>query len=203
MRIQPSTPKKDRFRWLPPIAWMGVIVVLSTEAGSAEHTGRILVPLLSWTLPWASPLQVKALHSMVRRAAHFTEYALMTALWFRALTRNGARSPGAAAWAALAFSIGWAGIDELHQAFVLGRRGSLADVALDAAGGATAAGLARWGWQAVEAATTGLLWTGAVGGALILGVNLLAGVSSGVLWVTVPAAAVAILLLRRRRRRRA
>lgn len=179
---------------------MGVILALSTDVGSAEHTGRILLPVLHWTLPWASPLQIEALHSLARKAAHVTEYAVLAVLWFRALARDGRGAPGAAGGTALAISIGWAAIDELHQVFVLSRGGSVADVALDAAGAATAVGLVRWGWRAVEAATTGLLWTAAVGGAVVLAVNLLAGVSSVLLWVSVLAAAVAILIRRRGRR---
>src|SRR5438093_1380572 len=43
--------------WLPPVLWMGVIVGLSTDTASAEHTGRLLLPVLRWLLPWATPGQ--------------------------------------------------------------------------------------------------------------------------------------------------
>src|SRR5437660_955239 len=32
--------------WLPPVLWMGVIVGLSTDTASAEHTGRRPLPAL-------------------------------------------------------------------------------------------------------------------------------------------------------------
>jgi hypothetical protein len=48
--------------------------------------------------------------------------------------------------------------------------------------------------------TGALLWTAAVGGAALLAVNLFAGVASGLLWLTVPAAALVLALARRRRR---
>jgi hypothetical protein len=41
------------------------------------------------------------------------------------------------------------------------------------------------------------LWTVAAGGALIIAVDLGRGVSSGVLWLTVPAATLALTLRRR------
>ena len=185
-----------RLAWLLPVAWMGLILVLSTDAGSAERTGGLLIPLLYWALPWITPSQVDAFHLLVRKAAHFTEYAVLAALWFRALARNPSRAPGTAAWLALAIGITWAILDEVHQSFVVSRGASVADVVLDTAGAATAAALARWGWRAVDATATGLLWVAGGGGAVALGLNLHAGVPSGVLWVSVPAAVVTLVLRR-------
>jgi VanZ family protein len=190
--------RPDRARllaWLPPVAWMGLILVLSTDAGSAERTGGLLIPLLRWALPWLSPQQVEAVHLLIRKAAHFTEYAVLAALWFRALARS--RAPGTTAWLALAIGVAWAVLDEVHQLFVVSRGASVADIALDTAGAATAVGVARWGWRAVDAATTGLLWVAVGGGALALALDLHAGVPSGVLWVSVPAAGVMLVLRRR------
>ncbi len=42
-------------------------------------------------------------------------------------------------------------------------------------------------------------WAPRLGGALVLVLNVTAGVGSGVLWLTVPAAAVLLLLLRWRK----
>jgi len=186
--------------WLLPVAWMGLILVLSTDAGNAERTGRLLLPLLRWVLPSIGPQQVEALHLLARKAAHFTEYAVLAALWFRTLAQNPDRSHGATAWLALAIGVGWATLDEVHQLFVLSRTGSVADVALDTAGTATAVALAHWGWRAVDAATTSLLWAALTGGVLALVVNLYTGAPAGVLWVSAPAAMVALVLRWRRRR---
>src|SRR5438477_176177 len=84
--------------WLPPVLWMGVIMLLSTDTGSAAHTGELLLPLLHWLLPWASPGDLAAIHGLVRKGAHLSEYAILAALWYRAFTRGRRlrrRKPGA------------------------------------------------------------------------------------------------------------
>src|SRR2546427_9686210 len=93
--------------WLPPVLWMGVIMLLSTDTGSAAHTGELLLPLLHWLLPWASPGDLAAIHGLVRKGAHLTEYAILAALWDRAFTRGRRRTPPTARW--LAFRISPAG----------------------------------------------------------------------------------------------
>ena len=174
---------------------MAVILWLSSGDFSAEHTGSVLRPLLQWLFPWATATQLTAAHELIRKAAHVTEYAVLAALWFVTLTRARRWSARNAAWAALLIAIGWACIDELHQATEPSRTASIGDVAIDTAGALVAAVVARRGWRVAAVATTVLLWTAAIGGALVIAINLATGVRSGVLWVTVPAAA-ALLLLR-------
>jgi VanZ family protein len=176
---------------------MGVMLMLSTDLGSGAHTSRWLTPVLRLLWPGASPLQIEALHGLIRKAAHVTEYAVLTALWFRALAGDLARSAGRAAGAALGIATGWAVLDETHQAFVLSRTGSPGDVVLDVLGAATAAAVARWGWRrAGEAVTGALLWIAAVGGALLIVLDVGVGVPAGLLWVTVPTAVVALVIRR-------
>jgi VanZ family protein len=179
---------------------MGLIVGLSTDVGSGEHTGRLLRPLLRWLLPGASPLQIEAFHGLARKAAHGTEYGILALLWFRALARGPGWPPGRAAGAALAVALGWALVDEAHQAVVLSRTASLGDVALDVFGAAAVTAVARWGWRcAVDVATGALLWAAAIGGALTTALELWVGLPAGLLWISAPAA-VAALVLRRRYR---
>lgn len=105
--------------WLPPIALMALIFALS--AMPSDDLDRGLVRLI------------------LRKAAHFTEYALLTALWWRALrTRT---TDSAALVTAIAIAVGYAITDEIHQTFVDGRTGSPVDVLIDTAGAATAAAL--------------------------------------------------------------
>lgn len=185
--------------WLPPLLWMGVILVLSTDAASGERTGRLLMPVLRALLPGASPLQIEALHALARKAAHVTEYAILAALWFRAFARGPGWPAGRAGGAVLAIAAGWAALDEARQALVLSRTASLGDVALDVLGAAAATAVAGWGWRgAVDAATGALLWVAAVGGALVIALNLGVGVPAGLLWITVPAAIVALVVRRLR-----
>ena len=64
---------------------MAVIMWLSSDAFSAEHTGRVIGLILSWLFPWASAAQLAALHQALRKLAHFAEYAILAALWFLAI----------------------------------------------------------------------------------------------------------------------
>ncbi|MGH7309342.1 MAG: VanZ family protein [Candidatus Rokuibacteriota bacterium] len=188
--------------WLPPLVWMGVILLFSSDAGSAEHTSRLLLPLFRWLLPSATPLQLDALHWLVRKAAHASEYAVLAFLWFRALAAGAGWSPGAAAWAVLGTGLGWACLDEAHQAFVRSRTASLGDIALDGAATLAAVLVARLGWRrAADTATAILLWVAVGGGTVLLAVDAAVGVSSPALWITTPAAAL-VLALRLRSRSR-
>ena len=187
--------------WLPPVVWMAVIMWLSSDTGSAEHTGQWLLPWLRWLLPWATPGQLDAIHGLARRAAHLGEYAILAALWFRAFARGRALAPRVAASAALALSVGWAFLDEWHQSTLPSRTGSAMDVVLDSAGALGALVVARRGWRgSVNAVTAGILWVAAVGGAVVLTINAVLGVPSGALWLTAPAAVLALLARRRLRR---
>ncbi|MBR1555768.1 MAG: VanZ family protein [Oscillospiraceae bacterium] len=73
---------------------------------------------------------IEGLTHIVRKAAHFTEYAVMGFLWYLLLRKkqnNIILSIGATAF--------YAASDELHQRFVAGRSGQISDVLLDACGG--------------------------------------------------------------------
>ena len=76
---------------------------------------------------------------LARKATHFSEYFVLTGLWWWALaTRVGGRR---ALLPALAIAIGYAVTDEIHQTFVDGRVGTWTDVLIDSAGALTAAWL--------------------------------------------------------------
>jgi VanZ family protein len=184
--------------WLPPLAWMAMIAWFSTAEFSAENTGAALGPVFHWLLPGLSDPQLAALHALTRKAAHVTEYAVLAGLWFVALTRERGLSRRRAAWVACLVAVGWACLDELHQATVPSRTASAMDVVLDSTGALVAAVVGRHGGARVlDAAALALLWTAAAGGVLLIAIDLASGVSAGVLWVTVPAAMLALALRRR------
>ncbi len=82
--------------------------------------------------------------------AHFTEYALLAALWFWALWPGlGHRSYALAALITIAYAIS----DEFHQSFVPGRFSDPFDVLVDALGAATALGLAYFAYARGTAST--------------------------------------------------
>lgn len=130
--------------WLPAIVWAALILAASSDLFSAAHTGSILeqivTAILGHPLP---PHQFAMLHAAVRKAAHLTEYGILSALVFRAF--RGARSGWSLRWAAGAVlaSACLASIDEWHQTFIPSRTGTPADVVIDTVGAAIAQGLIR------------------------------------------------------------
>ncbi len=105
----------------------------STDFMSAEHTSRFLFPFLLWLNPHISAAALLEAHFLVRKAAHVSEYAILSGLLFRAL-----RSWRTDFWprAAIAFlpALVFASIDEFHQSFVPSRTSSLGDVGIDCLG---------------------------------------------------------------------
>jgi VanZ family protein len=99
--------------WLPVLVWAALIYTFSS------------IPSLSSGLGTAD--------TVLRKAAHMTEYAMLAVLLFRALGDE-----------LLAFfgTILYAASDELHQTFVRGRHGSPIDAGIDAIGAVV--GLAVW-----------------------------------------------------------
>jgi VanZ family protein len=136
--------------WLPPVLWMAVILIwLSSDAFSAAQTGGRLESLLRWLLPAITTEQIEHAHTLVRKSAHFTVYAILAALWLRAFVRERVLPLPAAAWLAFAITVAWACVDELHQSTVASREGSAVDVAIDAVGAAVVLVVARLRWNGV------------------------------------------------------
>jgi len=76
---------------------------------------------------------------VLRKVVHFSEYALLAGLWWRALrTRFDAR---AALLAAFSVTAAYAVTDEIHQTFVETRVGTPVDVLIDIAGAAAVTAL--------------------------------------------------------------
>lgn len=176
-----------------------MVLSFSSAEFSATNTGSVVGSFLAWLWPSVPLYDVDLVHFLLRKLAHFTEYAILGALWYRGLTRGGAAGPAVATWLALAVSIACAAVDEVHQSFVPARTSSVHDVLLDAFGAsvAIAASRLRW-WGAADVATGVLLWVAAVGGLAALAFDLAAGANGGFLWLTVPVAGV-LLVYRRRR----
>jgi VanZ family protein len=93
------------WRWVPVVAWAGLIFVLSSIPDLGTGLG-------AWDLA-------------LRKVAHAAEFAVLGFLLARAIGRDGP---------ALALGIAYAVSDEVHQHFVPGRLGSPLDVLVDAVG---------------------------------------------------------------------
>jgi VanZ family protein len=138
------TPRSSLRYWLPPILWMAAIFFFSTDNFSGEKTGGLLYRLFHALLPSLTPEGFAPWHFLIRKAAHFTEYAILAMLLFRAF-RSGAVTRWEWRWAIGAWSIvaAYALLDEYHQTWTATRVGSIYDSLTDLAGG-TAALLMLW-----------------------------------------------------------
>src|SRR3954470_23861018 len=122
-------------KWVPVIGWMLLIFAGSTDALSAEHTSRFLVPFLHWLSPNISFETIAAIHFTFRKIGHFTEYALLAALTWRALRGTFTALPlGVVNLAAFFAAAAFAASDEFHQSFVPTRTSSAHDVMVDCFG---------------------------------------------------------------------
>lgn len=125
------------------IVWMCIIFAFSAQ--SKEESGEVsesfTYHMVSTTRTFfhldMSDARVKeiadAIEGFVRKAAHMTEYGILSVLlfiwlgqWEMSLLRRGGTAFGAAAV--------YAATDEIHQLFVAGRSGRFTDVCIDSAG---------------------------------------------------------------------
>ena len=125
--------------WAPPIIWMSIIFLFSTDAFSGDNTGSLLWTVVSFIYPGATQELFDSIHFYVRKAGHFTEYAILALLLFRAF-RSGARERWRLRWAlsSLLIAFLYASLDEFHQTFTRRRTGSVYDSLIDTSGAATA-----------------------------------------------------------------
>ena len=116
--------------WLPVLLWMVFIFISSTDLMSAEHTSRFIGPFLRWFSPDITDATIASIQLVVRKCAHVTEYAILSALLLRALRQHLL----AARWVAFVLAALYAVLDEFHQSFVPSRTGSPWDVVTDCIG---------------------------------------------------------------------
>jgi len=126
--------------WLPLLVWMLVIFTASSDRLSLEHSSRLIGPFVHWLFPHLSDGAVHAVVMFARKCAHLTEYAVLALLLWRTLRKP--PEPNVPAWrwseAGLALTLAtlYAASDEIHQAFIPTRQGSVWDVLLDTTGAA-------------------------------------------------------------------
>ena len=124
--IEPPQPSRLR-EWLPIFIWAVVIFTFSTSGFSADSTGRVISPVLRSLFPGISLAALDLANSLIRKAAHFTEYGILFWLLVRGPLKG-------RPLLAMALCVGYALTDEGHQLFVVGRTASIYDVALDSTG---------------------------------------------------------------------
>ena len=121
--------------WFPVAMMFAVMYYFSTDVFSGDNTRSVIEKILLWFSPHASKHTMATFNYVVRKSAHFTEYAILGALLYRAF-RAGDPVRWRFKWAiySFLFSASWALLDELHQSFTKKRGGSIWDSLLDSSG---------------------------------------------------------------------
>jgi VanZ family protein len=131
--------RRRLWRYGPLAAWAGFVLFASSGSFSASNTSRIIRPLLLWLFPDISEESLVHVHFLVRKAAHFSEYAVLALLAARAFYTSQKERLRRRWWlAAFALVACVALVDEYHQSLLPTRTGTVYDSLLDMAGGATA-----------------------------------------------------------------
>lgn len=150
--IKTQKMRERLWRYGPVVLWAAVILLASTNSMSASNTSPLVRPLLLWLSPDMSEQSLTFAHFIVRKCAHFTEYAVLALLAARAcLTSSRYRLSHNWFLAAFCLVVLCALTDEVHQSFVPTRTGAIGDILIDVAGGATAllaVALVRIWWRA-------------------------------------------------------
>jgi VanZ family protein len=121
------TNERPLGKWMPVLVWAIIIFVFSTSYFSAENTSRFFDPILRFVMPGASMTTIALTHGLIRKCAHFTNYAIL--FWLLVSGPMRARP-----YLAFGVCVFYAFLDEGHQMFVPERTPSLYDVALDSTG---------------------------------------------------------------------
>jgi len=133
-RPAPTSWRGRLVRYGPLVVWALLIFVGSGNVLSAQHTS-ILLPIIKWLFPSASPNALAWFHFLIRKAGHLTEYAILAALAARAF-RNSSHQLLRLHWfkLSLLLAIIYALSDEFHQSFVPSRTASIHDSLIDSVG---------------------------------------------------------------------
>jgi VanZ family protein len=114
-------------KWMPVLVWAIIIFIFSTSYFSAENTSKWIDPILRFLMPGASVTTIALTHGLVRKCAHFINYAILFWLLVSGPMRE-------RPYLAFTVCVVYAFLDEGHQMFVPQRTPSLYDVALDSTG---------------------------------------------------------------------
>ena len=124
--------------YAPILLWVGVIAYLSSDYGSSLQTSRFVRPLLEFLFPSSPASTIDLYHMYIRKAAHFTEYAILSLFLARAFL---IMRPAFRYWPLTVVGIVAviATADEINQSLEASRTASPYDSLLDIFGGAVAA----------------------------------------------------------------
>jgi hypothetical protein len=97
--------------WFPAILVALLISLFSTHYFSGEETARVIIPLLHWLYPAATPHMLRVMHVGIRKLAHVTEFGLFSITVFHGIC--GGRSGWRFSWAlaTLVIAVAYASMD--------------------------------------------------------------------------------------------
>lgn len=134
--------KKRIIRFIPMIIMMIIIFAFSAMPGddSSSTSEKILNPLLK-AMEGISHHKVGVLlesvmHTLIRKCAHFLEYAILASLAVFAIYRRDLMIKRLLLYSQLISTL-YACTDEFHQCFVPGRSAQFTDVIIDSLGALT------------------------------------------------------------------
>lgn len=119
--------------YLPPLLWVALIFTFSTSSFSGKVTESYLDRILTFLWPGGYHGHIEILDHLIRKTAHIVEYAVLAALWLKALIKGSGFNYGKAVLVTTLVSLFCAAADEYHQSYLPDRTSSVADVALDLA----------------------------------------------------------------------
>ncbi len=102
-----------------------------------SETSLFIRPVLQFLFPAAPEETISVYHTYIRKAAHFTEYAVLAFLAFRSLAMTFLSINYLKYTLPLVLVVLIAYIDEFNQSFEISRTSSFRDVLLDILGGVT------------------------------------------------------------------
>ncbi|MDO4967654.1 MAG: VanZ family protein [Candidatus Saccharibacteria bacterium] len=114
--------------WYPVLLMMVIIFIFSSfPATQSDEQSGLIVNTLTKVFPELG--QVKPLVTIIRKSAHFIEYAFLGFFSARAFKLSG-HNPFHSIW----LSALYAAMDEFHQTFISGRSGEFRDILVDTFG---------------------------------------------------------------------
>src|SRR3954470_17134565 len=113
---------------------MSLIFFGSSDSKSYTHSSRLIEPFLHWLFPHMAQAHIEAIHHVIRKCAHLTEYAVLAMLLWRAVRKDSRPWSWREATIAVLIVFLYASTDELHQMFVPTRTPMISDVFIDTSG---------------------------------------------------------------------
>jgi VanZ family protein len=148
--MEPQSAWQRRIAIVAWLVWMAIMFQFSTQLWNSAHTKAILEKVLSGSVvPEMAGLD--PLNFGIRKAAHLTEYIVLTIVGYGAALIGFGQARSKALQLALAGAIVFAISDEWHQRFVSSRTSTPQDVCIDIFGACLAVFvIAIWQWRQAD-----------------------------------------------------